>query len=250
VRLDPTDAYEVEHGYVVSTDEYELSDPGLTDEERAALWIAAQIVRLGGQQGAGAVFKLGGAPLAAAGEPLAADLGADAAELGTLFAAIVERRTVSFRYRDAPRTVHPLGLVHRRGHWYLTARRPDADDGESRVYRVDRMGRVAAGDEAGAFDRPPDFDPSRLIPDVPWRAGGEDTLATVRFDARVAWWARRQLSGAETVAELGDGGLEVEFRVANVPAFIGWLLAFEDDAEIVRPPELRARMIDTVRAGT
>ena len=40
-----TDAFEVEYGYVVPEGGYELPDPGLTDEERAALWLAAQAVR-------------------------------------------------------------------------------------------------------------------------------------------------------------------------------------------------------------
>ena len=49
LELRPTDAWEVEHGYVVPKDAYALPDPGLTDEERAALWLAAKVVRIGGQ---------------------------------------------------------------------------------------------------------------------------------------------------------------------------------------------------------
>ena len=44
----PTDAWGVEHGYTVPTAEYALEDPGLTDEERTSLWLAAKVVRLGG----------------------------------------------------------------------------------------------------------------------------------------------------------------------------------------------------------
>ena len=49
LRVEATDAFEVEHGYVVPRDDYSLADPGLTDEERAALWLAAKVVRIGGQ---------------------------------------------------------------------------------------------------------------------------------------------------------------------------------------------------------
>ena len=49
LELQPTDVWEVEFGYVLPPDEYQLEDPGLTDEERTALWLAVQIVRLGGQ---------------------------------------------------------------------------------------------------------------------------------------------------------------------------------------------------------
>jgi hypothetical protein len=34
--------------------------------------------------------------------------------------------------------------------------------------------------------------------------------------------------------------------VANPEAFIGWLLAFDDKAELVAPPELRSRLISRV----
>ncbi len=247
LRLEATDAWEVEHGYVVPPDEYQLQDPGLDDEERAALWLAAQVVRLGGQpQGPGAIFKLGGAPLAATGEPLAADLGADVADLGTAFAAVVERRTLAFTYRDRRRMLRPYGLVHRRGHWYLVGEEEERD-ADVRAYRVDRASRLRAGDEAGAFRRPRGFDASAAIPEAPWEAGGEDVAATVRFDADAAWWARRQLT-PDDEAEVGDdGSLEVTFTVANPDGFIGWLLGFADRAELLAPPELRARLVARVR---
>ncbi len=48
LRLAFTDRWEVEQGYVVPIEDYALEDPGLTDEERTALWLAAQVVRIGG----------------------------------------------------------------------------------------------------------------------------------------------------------------------------------------------------------
>ena len=245
IQLAPTDAYEVEYGYVVPPDEYELPDPGLNDEERAALWLAAQVVRLGGQaQGPGAILKLGGVPLAAAGEPLAADLGLDADDLATAFAAVAERRTLSFTYRDKPRTLHPYGLVHRFGHWYVTGEA--RGNGGIRAFRIDRAQKLSAGDDTNTFIRPADFDARDAIPGAPWEAGGDDVAAVVRFDSDVAWWAHRQLTGQEEVTTRRDGSLDVSFRVRNPDAFIGWLLAFEDSAEVLDPPELRARLLERV----
>ncbi len=247
LNLAPTDAWEVEYGYVVPPEEYEMPDPGLTDEERAALWLAAQVVRLGGQpQGPGAIFKLGGAPLAAAGEPLAADLGADTAALGTAFAAIADRRLLRFVYRDRGRELRPYGLVHRRGHWYVAGEEVGRDGGV-RAFRLDRAERLRAGEEAAAFTRPAGFDADAAIPDAPWEAGSDDLAASVVFDSEVAWWARRQLTGGEEVVERADGALEVHFRVANEDAFIGWLLGFADKAEITEPAELRERLVARVR---
>lgn len=239
-----TDAWEVEQGYVVPPQDYELADPGLTDEERAALWLAAQIVRLGGQPtGADAMFKLGGAPMTAAGEPLAADLGLSADDLGTIFSAVAEHRILSFDYRERARKIKPYGMIHRRGHWYVVGEA----NGEMRAFRVDRGEGFTAGPQAEAFERPADFDIRSSIPAAPWEAGDADIVAEVRFDANVAWWAGRQLpKGAERLTH-PDGGLTARLPVANTDAFIGWMIGFIDEAEVIGPPELRAEFIERVR---
>ena len=144
LELRPTDAWEVEHGYVIPAEDYELEDPGFTDEERAALWLAAQVVRLGGRPtGPEGLLKLGGAPVTGAGEPLAADLGVGVDDLAVAFRAIADRRILEFEYRGRSRSVQPLALIHRRGHWYLMA----VERGQERAYRVDRGSGYRAGDK-------------------------------------------------------------------------------------------------------
>ncbi|MDH3471946.1 MAG: WYL domain-containing protein [Acidimicrobiia bacterium] len=247
LHLEATDSWEVEYGYVVPPDDYSFTDPGLTDEERAALWLAAQVVRIGGQApGAGAIFKLGGAPMAAAGEPLAADLGVSADDLGTAFAAVTERRTLVFTYRDKERQVDPYGLVHRMGHWYVVGH--DHSAKEVRSFRVDRAQDLMTSENGNAFERPKGFRASKAISATPWEVGEADIEATVTFDASVAWWARRQLGSSAKVEESADGGLTVTMPVANPDAFIGWMLAFEDQAEITSPAHLRSQLTATVGA--
>ncbi len=249
LELRPTDAWEVEHGYVVPADDYALPDPGLTDEERAALWLAAQVVRIGGRpQGPDALFKLGGAPLTASGEPLSADLGTNADDLAEAFAAVSERRSLRFGYRGSARSIRPYGLVHRRGHWYVVGPENDSP-AVIKAFRLDRTEGLEAAGSAGEFVRPEGFRASDAIPDAPWEAGGEDVIATVRFDAPMAWWARRQLTAAATVTEHGDGSFDATLPVANPEAFIGWVLAFDDHAAILAPPELRDRLLARVGAA-
>jgi len=243
-----TDAWEVEHGYVVSPDDYQLRDPGLSDEERASLWLAAQVVRLGGQPaGPEALLKLGGAPMAMAGEPLAADLGTAADDLVTVFTAVAERRLLGFVYRDKPRRLRPYGMIHQRGHWYVVGGLDD-EPSETRAFRIDRGERWDVGEDLNVFERPAGFDARSALPSVPWEAGDEDVEAIVRFDPDVAWWARRQLSSSARVTTEGDGGLAVTMTVANPDAFVGWILGFEAQAEIIGPPELRTRLIERVKA--
>lgn len=245
LELKPTDGWEVEHGYVVDPEKYRLPDPGLTDEERAALAYAAQTVRLGGEPAAPeAILKLGGARLTGASEPLAADLGSAAETLGDLFLAVSERRIVRFRYKDQERRLAPYGIGHRRGHWYMVG--GGTKSGE-KMYRVDRMDRIRVEEEPDAFKRPKGFKVKAALESMPWEAGSEDAIeAVIRFSAEIAWWAARQLgAGAGTPGP--DGGLEVMVKVANREAFLGWVMSFGDGAEVLGPPELRTAVVERVK---
>jgi proteasome accessory factor B len=245
LELQPTDGWEVEHGYVVDPDKYRLADPRLTDEERAALLLAAQAVRLGGEPAAPeAVLKLGGARLTGAIEPLTADLGPAAATLGDLFQAVSEKRMVTFRYKGESRLVAPYGIGHRRGHWYLVG---GTSQGE-RVYRVDRMDGIKVEEPGDAFKRPRGFKVAAALESMPWEAGTEDaTDVVIRFSSEIAWWAARQL-GARAATPLRDGTLEVTISVANREAFLGWILSFGDGAEVISPPAMRQAVVERVMA--
>ena len=184
--------------------------------------------------------------MTASGEPLAASLSDGSADLGTAFLAIAERRHLLFEYRSKPRRVCPFGLVHRRGHWYLVG----DDGGTTKVFRMDRATEVEAGQKPDAFARPAGFRAAEFIPETSWEAGGEDLEARVRFDPEMAWWAQRQIGDNGRVEERSDGSIEAVMPVANPEAFIGWLLSFEDKAELVHPVELRDRLVARVRGAS
>ena len=179
--------------------------------------------------------------MAATGEPLAADLGATSQHLADLFAAVTERRRIECSYRGTARRLDPYGLVHRHGHWYLVAGQSGAG---ARVFRVDRMTGVAIGDRPGAFTRPRGLRVADVLAEAPWEAGEDPSEVVVRFDAEVAWWARRRLTTRAHITEEAGGALLARFPVANRDALIGWMIGFEDHAEILEPEELRARMLD------
>jgi proteasome accessory factor B len=238
-----TDCWEVEQGYVVPQEEYALADPGLTDDERAALWLAAQVVRIGGLAAEpAALFKLGGAAPAGSSEPVGADLGSASDDLPNLFTAVTEAREVAFSYLGKARRLQPYGLVHRRGHWYVVG--PPVGEAAARTFRVDRLAGLRLGTRAGAFQRPPRFRASEAVPEAPWEAGEAAVEVTVRFDRKVAWWARRQLTAGALVTEEPDGALTARLPVAAVDAFIGWMIGFEDAAEVLGPPEVRRRLLE------
>lgn len=239
IRLEHTDAWEVEQGYVVSPETYALEDPGLDEEERTALWLAASMARVtDGVAGPGAMFKLGGVGPTTP-DTFAADLGLESEALAEVFGAVTERRVLRFRYRGRERTLRPYGLSHRNGHWYAVGGTKDG----LRNFRVDRMEGVGVTEEPGAFEIPADFDLSEEVPQAPWAAGEDDVTVEARFDPDVAWWARRQLGSEADTTDHADGALSARFPVARVDAFLGWMIGFDDRAEVIGPPEVRDRFV-------
>ena len=235
-------------GYRIRPEDYQLPDPGLSDDERTALWLAAQVVRIGGgPSGPEAILKLGGAPTTAGVEPLSADLGAEVDRLAVLFGAAADKRLVGFGYRDKPRTVEPHGMGHRRGHWYLVG--VEGDD--IRGYRVDRMSNLEIVSHPGAFASRTDVDVRAELDTQPWQTGGEEPVRVeVEIDAEMAWWADRRL-GREPVAKrnLDNGGTHLTLDVTNVDAFVGWVLGFDDHAVVQGPPEVRQLVIDRIKGA-
>lgn len=226
------DAWEVDFGYTVDPDEYAIPDPGLNQEERVALSVAARMVRLGGSHaGLDALLKLGGIERGVGMEPIGADLGAEAEMLGSLFGAITEHRMIEFEYRGTQRHLEPYGIAHRRGHWYLVGAGPEGE----RLYRVDRVESLQVSDEAGTFTKPRGFDVRSIMDVQPWETGRDPQVeATVRFQPDVAWWAARTLGLDDP-----NGELTTTVPVTNRDAFVGWVLSFGDAAEVIEPEEIR-----------
>lgn len=243
LEMKALDGWEIDFGYTVDPAKYALPNPGLTEAERVALSVAARMVRLGGANaGLAGLLKLGGMERGAGIEPLGADLGAEASVLGELFLAVTERRKVGFTYSGDSREVDPYGMAHGRGHWYLVGHTPAGE----RVFRVDRMSEIDIGKDPAAFERPKRFDVKKAMRSNPWEAGTDEIVtASVRFDESLAWWAARTLDVDPPAA----GPLEAEVTVANRDAFIGWILGFGPDAEVLGPPELRDAVLDRVQAA-
>jgi proteasome accessory factor B len=235
-----TDVWEVELGYVVPSDRYTLDDPGLTDEERAALLLAAEAVRFGGQKTElDAVFKLGGAIRSRGNGPVLADLGNDLSTLGELFEAVSDRKRVTFAYRSKDRLVEPYGLVHRFGHWYLVG--PEAGDAPTvKAFRLDRMQGTKVREAPHAYDRPKAFVLEDAVSDLAPDDDGQRAL--VRFDNRVVEIALRRSPHA-SVVESDDTTTLVELPLGATRSMISWLLGFDDLAVIEGPEALRASFL-------
>jgi predicted DNA-binding transcriptional regulator YafY len=153
--------------------------------------------------------------------------------LPTIASATWQERRLTARYREGRRvvrrTLDPLGLVLKAGAWYLVARRSAG----MRVYRVSRFVSVRIRDDG--FERPDDFDLAAFWEEWSrtFEASRPRVDVTLRASDLVLRHLPHELQQGDGVYTVGFESLEEAFRE---------LLKFGPDAEVVDPPELRARI--------
>jgi proteasome accessory factor B len=254
--LEPVDPLHPESstGYYIPRDRYELPDPGLAEDELAALHLAASAVELEGAWGRDAattaLWKLaastGGPGPAGGAQPPVTAVTAVAevpagARVAVLFGAVAGRQRIRFRYRNTDREVDPWRLSYRKGQWYLAGW--DHGRNDSRTYRLDRLqGDPVPVGEPGAFARPIGADEA---PPPPWLLGDDDeVVAEVLVDAAQAEWAAAEVGEAAVAERRPDGSVLLKLAVTNPEALRTFVLGFLDHAEILGPPALRDQTID------
>lgn len=171
--------------------------------------------------------------------------------LRDLARAVWEDASVELRYRrkdaEVARTAEPYGLVLKNGVWYLVAR----VGGGHRTYRVDRITEVRpTGDR---FDRDGGFDLA-----AHWRERAASFLRSMlrdRVTVRLSPAGMRMLRhtvepyaarrAAEDAGEPdGDGWVVTVLPVESVEVAAYELMRLGPEAEVLEPPELRARMAE------
>jgi proteasome accessory factor B len=239
-------------GYRIPRDRYQLPDPGLADDELAALHLAASAVDVEGAWGrhaaTTALWKLaaasgpdrgGDAERCQANPPPALELPAGE-QVAVLFGAVAECRQVRFGYRGEQRQVDPWRLSFRNGQWYLAGF--DHTRGDSRTFRLDRMaGPPELVSEPGAFERPA---PGASVLPPAWQLGEDEKIvARLLVDAGQAEWAVTTVGSASVLERRPDGAVVLEIPVTNRRAFRSFVLGLLDHAEILSPPELIVELV-------
>lgn len=241
-------------GYRIPRERYELADPGLDDDELAALRLAASAVAVEGAWGreasTTALRKLAGAP-SAPGRPrpgqgndppgiedVARLPGGD--RVAAAFAAVAERRQVHFTYRGAARRVDPWRLSYRKGQWYLSGHDHDRD-GE-RLFRLDRVeGALQATGPPAAFERPA---AAATDPPAPWRLGdGEETVVEIAVDGPYAASVINEVGPEAVVERQSDGSIRIALGVTNFGGLRSFVLGLLEHAEVIGPPAARAAVV-------
>ncbi|UGY90486.1 helix-turn-helix transcriptional regulator [Streptomyces gobiensis] len=252
--IDTVENLEGEPAYHARRDLNRLPPITLDAAEAAALGLAAKVwqqARLAGAA-SGALQKLraAGMPLGEAPyEPYGAlepRIPTREAAFEPLMLACRDRRPVVFAYRKSNavrpenRQVEPWALECWRGHWYLAGW--DRDRRAERVFRLSRItGPVRS--RAAAFTAPvPD---QVRVRETVERWAGETATASARIRLR-------QNSGyplrarATEMRDIGDGWDELEIPYGH--GLDAWLAELGPEVMVLEPAELRADVVDRLRA--
>lgn len=160
--------------------------------------------------------------------------------------AVIERKTVRFRYvarwsanantekakdeKSDLRTVNPYGLVNSNGVWYLVGY--DHLRFERRHFRLERMDELTLLRQS--FERPATFT---------FEHAGRDEQRTIvvklRFQPRVARWVLENLSFFTVEWQQNSDGLDVTLHVRSVEEVLQWVLGWGSQVNVFEPTELR-----------
>ena len=157
-------------------------------------------------------------------------------KIEAIHAAIDAARCVAFRYYspggETEREIEPYYLVFQWASWYVYGWCRARLDW--RLFKLNRLTELAVGEPFERRDAPwPDLSNARVFPER-WRVR---VLIEPRFK-----WRLIEEYGPDCYSVQPDGRLLFEGGFAGRDHLITWLLSFEDGAELLSPPELRAEL--------
>ncbi|MBD5634234.1 MAG: WYL domain-containing protein, partial [Candidatus Eremiobacteraeota bacterium] len=165
--------------------------------------------------------------------------------------ALRDRQSVRFSYVDkagkpSERHVDVYGFVVSGGRVYAVAH--DRSRGARRVFAVDNIKDVKIA--AQRYTLPDDFDieafAAASVSGI--MSSGDVTSVTVRYSAVIARAARAdRVVRDRTIRESADGGVEIDYVVADPSEFVRWCMKWGAEAEIVAPAEVRAAAASLAR---
>ncbi len=262
----PQDGQVEQENYSLPPENFQLPPVEFTEDERAALGTALQLLdgrfayaeplRLALQQISWGAPNLLNSPiertirLEITGEAGGRDISQRLAKIET---AIFRRKTIVFDYytmeRDdtGSRRVDPYQLLFQGGQFYVVGRSHERD--AIRVFRLSRiLGRVGYATKAEHdFQRLADFDPRAYANRVPWQYGETIGSAEVWVSSRIAWQIKRHFGRYGSFQPADEDGSVFVTDYANARLLIAWVLGLGDHARLLGPPELVGELRERVR---
>lgn len=260
--IDTVEGLDGEPGYLARRDHNRLPPVTLDAEEAAALGVAAKVwqqARLAGAA-SGALQKLRAAGMPVAGAADGPETGAAEqvsalepripvreAAFEPLMLACRDRRPVVFPYRKAnaarpeERHVEPWQLECWRGHWYLVGH--DRGRDAERVFRLSRItGRVRHRGRGFTAEVPDRVTVRETV--ERWAGESADRSALIRLRTGAGYPLRARAYGSRESVLPGWDELEIPYG----HGLDAWLVEFGPDVVVLEPAELRADVIDRLRA--
>jgi len=164
--------------------------------------------------------------------------------------AVAERRRVFISYRSIraddyeQRMLDPYGLAYRRNAWYVVGLCHKT--GEVRTFKLSRVRNVAPTEIH--FQYPEGFSVKDHFAGR-WNVyDGEEQEVVIRFSPLAARLVQDNPPFADgKLIELSDGSAIFRGRVRGVQEIGWWIMKYGEHAEVMRPPELREQIAETVR---
>lgn len=167
--------------------------------------------------------------------------------------ALLERRRLHLRYLTrtrgelGERDVSPQRLVHYRNTWYLDAWCHRADG--LRRFALDAMEQAVVLEDK-ALELPLARVQAEMDAGYGIYAGGTRRWATVAFAASAAAWVSREAWHPEQQGRwLDDGRYELRLPYTDDTELVMDLMRHGADAEVLAPPELRAKVAQRLHAA-
>lgn len=136
-----------------------------------------------------------------------------------------------------PRQVHPHRLHVAHGYWYVVGL--DAEVGEPRTFRLDRVAAIEVTDEPARAAETGDIRPE-------YEASGDDIEVHLELGPAARWVSESVTP--EAIEELADGGRRVRFTT-DAPGWVRRLvISAAPDARVLAPSSLAAEVREEIDA--
>jgi predicted DNA-binding transcriptional regulator YafY len=162
--------------------------------------------------------------------------------IDVMLEAIVEQQVCRITYTALSHgetksyLVHPLRMFERDGGLYLLINLPSHD--VIRILAVDRVNEVELIEEH--FSEPAGFDPEEVLLDAFDLTLDDPIAIEVRFSEQAARRVlNRRWSSSQKVTRQNDGSIILKMHTSGKDDLFRWILGFGDQAEILKPDELR-----------
>ncbi|MGF1648462.1 MAG: helix-turn-helix transcriptional regulator [Kineosporiaceae bacterium] len=201
-----------------------------------------RVARVAGLPRVARMVSAAGAP-APPGEATVVSVAPDPGPLDLALHAVENRCLLRFRYRNAPRAVHPDSLHPRTSGWYLRGREDTPDPcapGPAKLFRLDRMSQARSDEPGTALAPEPEGERVSIDP-VTWHRDPPLT-AEVATSAEHVPHVIDLVGRPSTRRDEADGAVVLGIPVTHRAAFRARLYELGTRVRLLGPEELRAEV--------